>query len=274
MVEPVSPELVLVDPELAARVRASPIERAPPYALPPTRGLTGAAELMPRQPVTANGAPSTVPHPTHSRALRRLGGSLLGISLMAIGFGAAYGLSGNDTDESGVVLPEAGATVQAANGGSRRDATGTLERQPPVSVASTRARAGVTKPGRRPGSSTKSQRRPDLSAKRRTRAAPKRRARAAVGVAAAREKSAAVERRLLSLIVQSPVGKLPPALINKKTGLAKNNLQAVCTRSDNSRSFLCVVKSVLQPAAGAVYAYYRPTRKGRGTFTWFRSRGG
>jgi hypothetical protein len=93
-------------------------------------------------------------------------------------------------------------------------------------------------------------------------------------VAAAREKSAAVERRLLSLIVQSPVGKLPPALINKKTGLAKNNLQAVCTRSDNSRSFLCVVKSVLQPAAGAVYAYYRPTRKGRGTFTWFRSRGG
>jgi hypothetical protein len=274
LMEPVSPELVLVDPELAARVRASPIEHASPYALHAIRGLTGAAKLTPRQPVTANGAARTVAHPAHSRAFRRLGGSLVGISLMVIGFGAAYGLSGNDTDESGVVLPEAGTTVQAAGGGSRRESTGTLERQRPASVAGTRARARVTKPGRRPGSRTKPQRRLDLSAKRRTRATPKRRARAAVGVAAARERSAAVERRLLSLIIQSPVGKLPPALINKRTGLAKNNLQAVCTRSDNSRSFLCVVKSALRPAAGAVYAYYRPTRKGRGTFTWFRSRSG
>src|SRR6478736_3377203 len=31
--EPISPELVLVDPELAARVRVSPVERAAPSAL-------------------------------------------------------------------------------------------------------------------------------------------------------------------------------------------------------------------------------------------------
>jgi hypothetical protein len=89
-----------------------------------------------------------------------------------------------------------------------------------------------------------------------------------------RETSAAIERKLLSAIVQSPAGKLPPALINKRTGLAKNNLQAVCTRSSDSRSFLCVVKSALQPAAGPVYAIYRPTKTGRGGFTWYRSRHG
>jgi hypothetical protein len=42
--EPVSPELVLVDPELAARVRASPVEQAAPSAMqdtsrPPGRRL-------------------------------------------------------------------------------------------------------------------------------------------------------------------------------------------------------------------------------------------
>jgi hypothetical protein len=41
MLEPVSPELVLVDPELAARVRASPVEHAAPPALHATSRLRG-----------------------------------------------------------------------------------------------------------------------------------------------------------------------------------------------------------------------------------------
>jgi hypothetical protein len=270
MLEPVSPELVLVDPELAARVRASPIEDAP-YALHATRVLTGAAELTPRQLVTANGAPGTNARPGHSRAFKRLGGSLLGISLIAIGFAAAYGVSGNDNEPSVVATAKVGPTVPAAGGGSRRASARTLNRQRRASRARTTARAQrVAKPRQRPVA--KPRPRPDSRAKRNTPAAPKRRNRAAAGAGAARETSASVERKLLSVIVQSPAGKLPPALINRRSGLAKNNLQAVCTRSSDSRSFLCVVKSALQPAARPVYALYRPTRKGRGSFTWYRSR--
>jgi hypothetical protein len=108
-------------------------------------------------------------------------------------------------------------------------------------------------------------------ANRRRSAPPKRRKQTTAKVAA--ETSASVERKLLTVIVQSPAGKLPPALIDGKTGLAKNNLQAVCTPSSNARSFVCVVTSAIQPGAPPVYALYRPTRTGRGGFTWYRSRG-
>src|SRR5215211_4489442 len=150
MLEPVSPELVLVDPELAARVRASPIEDAPPYALHATRVLTGAAELTPRQPVTANGAARTDTRPGHSRAFKRLGGSLLGIGLMLSGFAVAYGVSGNDSEQSAVAPAEVGTTVPAAVGGSRRASARTVDRQRHASVARTTARTRPTaKPRRR-----------------------------------------------------------------------------------------------------------------------------
>jgi hypothetical protein len=267
MTEPVSPELVLVDPELAARVRASPIEDA----LHATHGLTGVAELTPRQPVTPNGAARTDARPGHSRAFKRLGGSLLGISLLASGLVAAYGVSGNDSEPSVVAPAEVGVSVPAAGDGPRRTSARTLNRQRRASVARTTARARpVAKPRRRPDSTVKRGR--GAARKRGSTAAPKRRKRAAAEAEVVRETSAAVERKLLSVIVQSPAGKLPPALINRRTGLAKNNLQAVCTRSSDSRSFLCVVKSAVQPAAGPVYASYRPTKTSRGGFTWYRSR--
>jgi hypothetical protein len=270
MLEPVSPELVLVDPELAARVRASAVEDRAPDA---NGVLTHAPELMPVQAVPAPSAPHSTARPGRGRAFKSLGGSLLGISLMAIGFAAAYGVSGSDNEPSVVAPAEVGATMPAARGGSHRAAARTLDRQRRASNVRTTARPrAVAKPRRRPVA--KPRRRPDSRTKPNTPAAPKRRNRAAAGAGAARETSAAVERKLLSVIVQSPAGKLPPALINRRTGLAKNNLQAVCTRSSDSRSFLCVVKSALQPAAGPVYALYRPTQKGRGSFTWYRSRRG
>jgi hypothetical protein len=281
MLGPVSPELVLVDPELAARVRALPNKDAPPYALQATYALTGVAELTPRQPVTANGAARTDARPGHSRVFKRLGGSLLGISLMVSGFAVAYGVAGNDSEPSVVAPAEVGATVPEAGGGSRRASDRTVNRQRRASVARTTARSRrVAKSRRRPDSSARRRMRAapkrlnTAAPKRLNKAAPKRRKQPVAGAVAARQTSAVVERKLLSLIVQSPAGKLPPALINRKTGLAKNNLQAVCTRSSDSRSFLCVVKSAVQPAAGPVYAYYRPTRKGRGSFTWYRSRSG
>jgi hypothetical protein len=265
MLEPVSPELVLVDPELAARVRASPVEDRAPYAPYANGVLTHALELTSTQAVPAPAGPRATAHPGRSRAFKRLGGSLLGISLMVSGFVVAYGVSGNESEPSVVAPAEVGATGPEAVGGSQRASARTLDRQRRVSVARTTAR---------PRPVAKPRRRPDSRAKSNTPAAPKRRNRAAAGASAVRATSAAVERKLLSVIVQSPAGKLPPALINRRTGLAKNNLQAVCTRSSDSRSFLCVVKSAVQPAAGPVYASYRSTKTGRGGFTWYRSRSG
>ena len=91
-------------------------------------------------------------------------------------------------------------------------------------------------------------RRRRADANRRSNVAPRRR-RQTPARAAAAETSAAVERKLLTVIVQSPAGKLPPALIDGKTGLAKNNLQAVCTPSSDAQSFVCVVTSAIQPGA-------------------------
>jgi hypothetical protein len=84
------------------------------------------------------------------------------------------------------------------------------------------------------------------------------------------ETRATVERKILALVVQSPAGKLPPGLIDRQTGLAKNNLQAICRRVSNSRSFSCVVRSAVRPSDGRVYVSYRPTHDGRGRFTWSR----
>lgn len=248
MMEPISPELVLVDPELAARVRALPIDLAVPYALRRSDGLTRAAVRTSYRPLAPLRPARADERPRRSRVLKRLSSSLLAISLLAGGFVAASAVSGAQSEQPRLAPASVGATVSAPSS----EAKTTVRVRPPA----------------------KPRRRPDSTMKRRSAPTPKRRKQPATRAAAARETSAAVERKLLSVIVQSPAGKLPPALINRSTGLAKNNLQAVCTRGDDSRSFLCVVKSALQPAVGPVYAYYRSTKKGGGRFTWYRSRSG
>src|SRR5262245_8891593 len=52
--------------------------------------------------------------------------------------------------------------------------------------------------------------------------------------------AAAIERELLEQIVQTP-SRLPRALIDPSTGLARNNLQAKC-RSASPSGYLCVVR--------------------------------
>jgi hypothetical protein len=98
------------------------------------------------------------------------------------------------------------------------------------------------------------------------------RAGAASGVP--RLRSGTLERKLLNLVVQAPAGKLPPALIDSKTGLAKNGLQAVCRRK-SPRSFLCVIQPPKHKPGEGLYASYRVNRKGDGgTFRWYPYRSG
>ena len=95
---------------------------------------------------------------------------------------------------------------------------------------------------------------------------------AASGVA--RPRNGALERKLLNLIVQAPAGKLPRALIDPKTGLAKNGLQAICRR-ESARSFLCVIQPPKHKRGEGLYARYRVNSKGTGgAFTWYRYRNG
>jgi hypothetical protein len=248
--EPISPELVLVDPDLATRVRAVPAERPSPG---PKRTLGDDAAAQ-----RAGGADV---RPGSTLAFKRLSAVLLGIGLMACGFLAAAAVSGTNSEPQPVSPPDGGAAL-APDVVTQPATVGTVRRQRAASAARTTVRARpAAKPRRR------------ADANRRSNVAPRRR-RQTPARAAAAETSAAVERKLLTVIVQSPAGKLPPALIDGKTGLAKNNLQAVCTPSSDAQSFVCVVTSAIQPGAPPVYAHYRPTRSGRGAFTWYRSRTG
>jgi hypothetical protein len=91
---------------------------------------------------------------------------------------------------------------------------------------------------------------------------------------ARKPRNGAIERKLLNLVVQAPAGKLPRALIDSRTGLAKNGLQAVCRR-ESARSFLCVVQPAKHKPGEGLYARYRVNRKGNGrTFTLYPYRSG
>lgn len=243
--EQISPELVLVDPDLATRVRAVPAESPRPG---PKRTLGDGAAAQAGADVRAGS----------SRVFKRLSTVLLGIGLMASGFLAAAAVSGTQGEPRPGSPPDGGAALAPET--TRAASVRTAARR--------RSASARTTVQARPAAKPKQRRAADAN---RRRSAPQKRRKQTRPQAAA-ETSAAVERRLLTVIVQSPAGKLPPALIDGKTGLAKNNLQAVCTPSSDARSFVCVVTSAIQPGAPPVYAHYRPTKSGRGAFTWYRSR--
>jgi hypothetical protein len=81
-----------------------------------------------------------------------------------------------------------------------------------------------------------------------------------------------VERKILALVVQTP-SRLPAALIDKRTGLAKNNLQAVC-RPASSGGYLCVVRPASHKPGEGLYVRYRVGADGRTSFTWSSYRPG
>jgi hypothetical protein len=254
VMEPISPELVLVDPDLATRVRAAPVERPRP-ALEGPLGHNASAEAA--APAAMGARPA--------RTFQRLGALLLGTGLLVGGVLAASVVSGTNIELQAVSPPDGGEAL-APEVVTRPATVGTVRRQRAAPAARTTVRAApAARTTVRARPTAKPRRRAD--ANRRSNVAPRRR-RQTPARAAGAETRAAVERKLLTVIVQSPAGKLPKALIDGKTGLAKNNLQAVCTRNNDSRSFACVVTSALQPNAPPVRAHYRRTKSGRGAFTW------
>jgi hypothetical protein len=77
----------------------------------------------------------------------------------------------------------------------------------------------------------------------------------------------AAEQAVLSLVVQSPGSRLPGSLVDQTSGLAKNNLQAVC-RGAAGHSFLCLVRPAIHKPGEGFYVRYRPFLTGKSRFTW------
>lgn len=84
---------------------------------------------------------------------------------------------------------------------------------------------------------------------------------------------AAIEQRILSLLVSSPHTRLPASMIDSATGLPKNGLQAVC-HDGPSGSELCLVRPAQHRPGEGIYVRYTPTPDGRGTFRWSPYRSG
>jgi hypothetical protein len=256
VVEPISPELVLVDPELARAERARLLahERLqPPAAVEPILHPAEQAPPAKAPPIPLLHPPIDDPPQAAERARKRVTPVLLTISLLANAVLISVVIAGASTEAQSVTLgAPLGATTTKADlpllrpsPAARRSTSGRSVRPSPAKIA-------VTSPGR----------------------SGAKRSRSAVDAGVRRETNGAVEGKLLALVVQSPKGKLPPTLIDPKTGLGKNNLQAVCNASGGSTSFLCVVRPARHRPTEGLYVRYRPTRSGRGVFTWYRYRTG
>jgi hypothetical protein len=244
--EPISPELVLVDPELARVARARLPERETSAPDLETTGRTIGPLRDEQEPAAQIPQAPSVESPLSLRPRRRVAPVLLTISLMANAILIAVAVAGARDNEGALTL--AGA------------------------LRTTTIRAGPTSSSS-PSSTTH---RGALPAKKRATAPrrPARRSQPKSSPKVLRETSGQVERKILNLVIQSPSGKLPPALIDSNTGLAKNGLQAVCTPSGSSRSFLCLVRPAQHKPAEGLYVRYRVGRGGAGVFTWYRYRTG
>jgi hypothetical protein len=244
--EPISPELVLVDPELARVARARLVERDRPSAATGFETSERPVEPPPRvrEPTEeAPPAPRVVSPSPSPRPRRRSASVLLTISLIGNAILVAVLVGGARDDRGALTLP---AALRAT----------TTSDVPPVM----------------PDPSSKTDRGALLGNKR---AVAPRRPAPKSSPKVVRETSGEVERKILNLVIQSPRGKLPPALIDSKTGLAKNGLQAVCRLSSAQRSFLCLVRPAHHRPTEGLYVRYRPGgRGGRGVFTWARYRSG
>jgi hypothetical protein len=79
---------------------------------------------------------------------------------------------------------------------------------------------------------------------------------------------AMAEQRVISLVLGPARPKLPQHLIDSRTGLVKNNVQAVCHRRAGSAVFLCVVHPAMAAPNAGLYVRYLRKRDGREILQW------
>jgi hypothetical protein len=252
VLEPISPELVLVDPELRREVRERLLGDLLLEALPEPGPAPSQAEPAPSTVETVEPGPPRPPAPmplsealhrpaqvAPKRRKRRLAPALLPVSLAV--------------NVILIALSVSDARI------ARTSPSAPLAIDPPApNQLSPATKPPSTKKAHRPAATTSRGK------------APRAKSDAPRLSAAAREARGKVEQKVLNTVIQSPTGKLPRALIDSTTGLAKNGLQAYCRRETRSPSFLCVVRPARHKPGEGLYARYRLNREGAaGAFTWY-----
>ena len=246
--EPVSPELVLVDPELARGASGAvlPFERTRPHSADHELVLRIISEPSPR---LAQALPAEL-----SRVRSRLGGRsplvALGLSVIGLLAGVALVRSSGEaprTVQRDSPQPIVALSTSAGESSSRPRLDGDAEprgaqAQQTASTASRQQKARAQEATSLPKPAPRS-------------------------VTVLGQTSATAEGRVLAALVRSPADKLPPSLIDEESGLVENNLQAVCRVAEPS-SFSCVVRRLHHRPGEGLRVRYRPTRDGRGVFTW------
>ena len=234
--EVISPELVLVDPELGRAERARLVERARVAEIIDAEALRLAVERAIRSEadegtrLEREGVTTSAP-----RYGRHALGGLLLLGLLTSGVILAVFVSGNwgrGTSRAAFVTPTSPALALSAS---------VLNEVPSGRAVSSGSR---------------------LQSRRAAAPDPL----PPLGRAPTK---AALERRIFALIVQAPRARLPLDLIDPATGLAKNNLQVVCHRARVPPSFLCAAR-LPRDRVGRLLVRYRAARGGGAAFIWVR----
>jgi hypothetical protein len=257
----ISPELVLVDPELASVARASLepyAERAPTAAASPPAAPPEPLRAVPQyfslpEPRFVHPSPALTDEgplrgweavaATTSHLFKLLTPAILFLSfLVNLALAGALFAGGGDAPH----LESASASVQSLSTRSPE----------PVGETPTVVQAN-TNPSRETG---------------RSRAQSKRTAKANAGrarrQARARAKASA-ERTVLTLLQAMPKARIA-ALLDPSSGLLKNNVQAVCQRrpARHVASFLCVIRVAGAPHITGIYVRYSVKPGGGWSVTW------
>jgi hypothetical protein len=272
---PISPELVLVDPELRRKVLAQLVGDLLLDALPePGPRSAWVVERASEQAETPEAVPRLVAPLPLSEVLHRLGQAprrrrrrrlvpalfpvsvALNVILIALSVSDARVARttpspplANDATTPKQVSP---ATTKPSSTKKQRARTTKQQR----ARTTKQQRARTTKPAAKARAQKVKRSTPQTSAR-------------------GRELRGRVEQKVLNAVIQSPAGKLPQALINRSTGLAKNGLQAYCRSEARAASFLCIVRPVRHKPGEGLYVRYRLNKTGNGSaFTWYPYRGG
>lgn len=266
--EPISPELVLVDPGLARARNRRFLEGVRAGETDRSGARLGREQMLRAHSNTEAPYAERLDLPPRGYPVR-IAGALLATCAFAMGLLAAHVISRGPEPSARQASPPTtpprlhGSAIAGAE--SRTDdrspqRTTPTSRPQPNQALRDLSKTAVSTPHRATNSSSGARLE---STQRATPRAP----RSLLG-----EDSASVERRILSLVVQSPEGKVPEALIDRDTGLAKDNLQAVC-RVDRE-AFLCVVRPAHHKPGEGLRVRYEPRRNGDGVLTWLRYRNG
>ncbi len=274
----ISPELILVDPELASVARASLTLHADKPA--PVAGARSATAPEPSAAIPLYfplPAPQFV-HPTAApTAERPLRGweavaatashlfTLVTPALLFLSFLVNLALAG-------ALLAGGGDAPQLGPPESAQPAV----TQSPTSLGETPA---LVQTGAQPAGREAGRARTQLGAKANAKAGQARaksgaktkaKVRRARAQARARAKASA-ERTVLTLLQAAPKTRIA-ALIDSRTGLLKNNVQAVCRRrpARNVASFVCVIRVAGAPRGTGVYVRYSVNPGGGWSLTWLR----